>query len=95
MRLTAGQRQVIREAGLRHFGVEPWLFGSRLDDAGRGGDIDLYIPGEWPAEDAVLRRMRFCVELRQRLGDQKIDVVVGDRARSPIQRHAQQTGEPV
>lgn len=95
MRLTARQRQVIREAGLRHFGVVPWVFGSRLNDAGRGGDIDLFIPGEWSAEEAVPRRMRFCVELRQRLGDQKIDVVVGDRSRSSIQSHAQQTGEAV
>lgn len=44
MRLTATQRQVIREAGRRHFGIEPRLFGSRLNDAQRGGDIDLYIP---------------------------------------------------
>ena len=94
MRLTATQKQVIREAGLRHFGVEPWLFGSRLNDAARGGDIDLYIPGDWPAEEGVPRRMRFCVELRQRLGDQKIDVVVGDRSQSSIQSHALQTGEP-
>ncbi len=95
MRLTARQRQVIRDAGLRHFGVEPLLFGSRLNDAGRGGDIDLYIPGDWPAEEAVPRRMRFCVELRQRLGDQKLDVLVGDRSRSSIQSHAQHTGKPV
>jgi hypothetical protein len=95
MRLSARQRQVIREAGLRHFGTVPRLFGSRLNDAGRGGDIDLFIPGDWSAEEAVPRRMRFCVELRQRLGDQKIDVVVGDRAQSPIQKYAQQIGEPV
>ncbi len=48
MRLTAQQRQVIREAGLRHFGVVP-------------------------------RRMRFCVALRQGLGDQQVDVVAADR----------------
>ncbi len=95
MRLTPQQRQVIREAGLRHFGVVPRLFGSRLNDAARGGDIDLYIPGDWRAEEAVPRRMRFCVELRQGLGDQKIDVVVADRSRSSIQIHAQQTGQPV
>jgi len=95
MRLTARQRQVIREAGLRHFGVVPRLFGSRLNDAGRGGDIDLYIPGDWPAEESVPRRMRFCVELKQGLGDQKIDVVVGGRPPSAIQSHAEQTGEPV
>ncbi|QVL50100.1 MAG: nucleotidyltransferase domain-containing protein [Thiocapsa sp.] len=95
MRLTERQREVIREAGLRHFGAVPWLFGSRLNDAGRGGDIDLYIPGDWSAEASVPRRMRFCMELRQGLGDQKIDVVVGNRSQSSIQSHAQATGVPV
>lgn len=33
MRLTEEQRKIIREAGLRHFGVIPYLFGSRLNDA--------------------------------------------------------------
>lgn len=95
MRLTEQQRQVIREAGLRHFGVVPHLFGSRLNDAERGGDIDLFIPGDWSAEEAVPRRLRFCAELRCCLGDQKIDVVVGNKASSSIQNHAKLHGEPV
>ncbi|MEI6415471.1 MAG: nucleotidyltransferase domain-containing protein [Pseudomonadota bacterium] len=61
---------------MRHFGIVPWLFGSRLDDAARGGDIDLFIPGDWHAEESVPRRLRLCAELRRDLGDQKIDVVV-------------------
>jgi hypothetical protein len=32
VRLTELERRLIREAGLRHFGVAPRLFGSRLDD---------------------------------------------------------------
>ncbi len=95
MRLTEQQRAIIREAGLRHFGVVPWLFGSRLDDMKRGGDIDLFIPGHWLPDQSVPRRLRFCVELRQRLGDQKIDVVVGTSNPSSIQNLAQQHGEPV
>jgi hypothetical protein len=57
MRLTEEQRRVIRETGFRHFGVVPRLFGSRLNDGGRGGDIDLFIPGRWTAEEAVPRRL--------------------------------------
>ncbi len=95
MRLTEQQRRVIREAGLRHFGVVPRLFGSRLSDSTRGGDIDLFIPGDWTAEEAVPRRLRFCAELRRCLGDQKIDVVVETQAPSPIQNHARRQGEPV
>ena len=46
MRLTETQRKIIREAGLCHFGIIPYLFGSRLNDVARGGDIDLFIPGD-------------------------------------------------
>ncbi len=74
MRLTERQRAIIREAGMRHFGVVPRLFGSRLDDAGRGGDIDLFIPRDWPPEESVPWRLCFCAELRRCLEDQKIDV---------------------
>ncbi len=73
---------------MRHFGVVPLLFGSRLDDARRGGDIYLFIPGDWPPEEFVPRRLRFCTELRRCLGDQKIDVVVENKLSSPIQNKA-------
>lgn len=84
MRLTEEQRRVIRETGLRHFGVVPRLFGSRLNDAGR-----------WTAGEAVPRRLRFCAELRRCLGDRKIDVVVESATPSSIQDHARQRSEPV
>lgn len=87
---------MIREAGLRHFGVVPYLFGSRLNDAVWGGDIDLFIPGDWSPQQAVPRRLRFCAELRRCLGDQKIDVVVENKAApSSIQNQAAVQGELV
>ena len=95
MRLTKQQRHIIREAGLRHFGVIPRVFGSRLNDAQRGGDIDLFIPGSWSAEESVPRRMRFCAELRRELGDQKIDVLVELPTPSAIQEQAQRISEAV
>ena len=95
MRLTPRERQIIREAGLHHFGVVPYLFGSRLDDAGRGGDIDLYIPGTWSPHETVLRKIRFCAELRRRLGDRKIDVIVGKKEHSAIHDWAARHGEAV
>ena len=95
MRLTDQQRHIIREAGLRHFGVIPRVFGSRLNDNQRGGDIDLFIPGPWSAEESVPRRMRFCAELRRELGDQKIDVLVELPTPSAIQEQAQRISEAV
>lgn len=96
MRLTDEQRKIIREAGLRHFGVIPHLFGSRLNDAARGGDIDLFIPGDWSPREAIPRQVRFCAELHRRLGDQKIDVVVENKATSsPALNQAIHQGQPV
>jgi len=95
MRLTDEQRRIIRETGLHHFGVVPCVFGSRLDDSARGGDIDLFIAGDWPVEEAVRRRIAFCAELRRSLGDRKIDVVLASNRPSSIQEHARRHGVPV
>lgn len=95
MRLSEEERRIIREAGMRHFGVVPRLFGSRLDDSARGGDIDLFIPGRWSPQEAVPRRLRFCAEIAVRLGERKIDVLLEDSRGSPIQARAETTGEPV
>lgn len=45
MRLGQEQQQILRRETARIFGVDaiPRLFGSRVNDAGRGGDIDLHI----------------------------------------------------
>jgi predicted nucleotidyltransferase len=45
MRLSDFQRQIILESAAHHFGQETqvWLFGSRVNDEAKGGDIDLYI----------------------------------------------------
>ena len=42
MRLTTDQIQAIRDAASSTFGDKAavWLFGSRVDDAKKGGDID-------------------------------------------------------
>lgn len=41
MCLTEEQRNIIREAGLRHFVVIPLLLGSRLNDTVRSKDIGM------------------------------------------------------
>jgi hypothetical protein len=45
MRLSTDQIQAIRQAATAAFGqgTAVWLFGSRVDDAKKGGDIDLLI----------------------------------------------------
>ena len=96
MRLSAEQATVIRQTAAEVFGddVGVWLFGSRVDDSKRGGDIDLLLsPVTLDARQQLLRKIRFLASLERRLGERKVDVVIeapGDAR--PIVRIAHQTG---
>jgi len=96
MRITLAEAKDIKETASAVFGerVAVWLFGSRVDDALKGGDIDLYI--ELPSEDyAYTKKLRFWCELIKRLGDQKIDIVInkiGESAHLPIHDAARAKG---
>lgn len=96
MRLTPSQITAIRTSAHEVFGqgVEVWLFGSRVDDSRRGGDIDLLIrPVECKAATMLLGKIQFLGALEQRLGERKIDVIIettGDTR--PIVRVAHETG---
>ncbi|MFA6920520.1 MAG: nucleotidyltransferase domain-containing protein [Gallionella sp.] len=98
MRLSDKQCSIIRAAVTENFGVEAnvWLFGSRVDDAARGGDIDLYIEPATDNADAIVdSKLRFLVSLYKKLGEQKIDVVIrrpGFKEDLAIYNIAKQTG---
>lgn len=93
MRLTPKEQQVIRDASLRYFGVRPRLFGSRVDDSKRGGDIDLYIVAPLSPEDAFASEMSLAADLYLALGERKIDIVVNTgRLDLPIYHVAQEQG---
>jgi predicted nucleotidyltransferase len=63
MRLNAQQTEQIVAAVRRHFGAgaKVALFGSRLDDAARGGDVDLLV--EAPAAPTLQQRALATMEL--------------------------------
>jgi uncharacterized protein len=94
MRLNPDQIEIIRNAAQAAFGpgVEIFLFGSRLDDNKRGGDIDLLIHPE-STDQPLIRKIRFLGLLERQLGERKIDVVVAhpDDIR-PIVQIARSTG---
>ena len=72
MRLTAEQRSAIVEETTRAFGptARVCLFGSRVDDARRGGDIDLHIEAEGSAAELLDRELALYAQLIRRLGEQ-------------------------
>jgi len=98
MRLTTQQVTAIKQSAAECFGdgALVYLFGSRLDDNGRGGDIDLYVETDRDDIARVLEaKYNFLAKLKQRIGDQRIDVVVNHPARRsppPIVAIAKRTG---
>ncbi|MDQ6994805.1 MAG: nucleotidyltransferase domain-containing protein [Mariprofundaceae bacterium] len=97
MRLTEQQQQAICKAAKKHFGddVHVVLFGSRVSDEKKGGDIDLYIETEMQETAKLVdAKLHFLVDLHLPLGEQKIDVVLntGHVTNMPIHRIAKETG---
>ena len=93
MRLQVIEQKHIKRIAEQVFGVgsQVMLFGSRINDNLKGGDIDLYIQ---PTDNQFLyqKKISFLVELKLALGDQKIDVIVErDRSRL-IEQEALTTG---
>jgi len=74
--------------------VDLRLFGSRVDDAGCGGDIDLWVKTSLTPEEAVRVEGRFYAALQRRLGERRIDIVVHRRGtpHRPIDRSALSDG---
>jgi uncharacterized protein len=95
MRLTGHEVAAIKAAAAQTFGANAVvrLFGSRVDDARKGGDIDLHvevdaIESEWKAKTA------FHDALFRSIDEQRVDLVfsVRDRQPGPIERIAYRDG---
>jgi|TARA_B110000008_G_C16597869_1_gene415165 predicted nucleotidyltransferase len=93
VRLTLTEQQVIRDSIHR---VDPKarivLFGSRVDDQARGGDIDLLVLSNRIGFDDLWPMRR---DILDRIGWQKLDLIVEneDQGLSPIARVAMETGK--
>jgi len=95
MRITEQERCSIVEKVKEYIAVDAqvWLFGSRCDDAKKGGDIDLYIESD-PLDNPFMARVYLKLALEDVLGYQKIDLVYHDRqlALQPIHDIARSEG---
>ena len=78
MRLTGKQQKEILRTAAEVFGADATvtLFGSRVDDGDRGGDIDLMITTGVDSITARSKKIRFLVLLKQRIGDRRLDVIL-------------------
>lgn len=96
MRLTTDQAQIAKSTVNRVLGAENrvWLFGSRVNDDLRGGDIDLLVETEAQFPNRAKMLCNLYGALILALGDRKLDVLLKDgrTADAPIFSIARRTG---
>jgi len=96
MRLTPDQIEAIKQTAHAVLGAESRvvLFGSRVDDAKKGGDIDLLFETDQRLENRAVTIGALYVALIRKLGDRKIDILLKDIATPPaaVLEIARQTG---
>ena len=78
MRLTTQQKTIIKNVTLELCSADSsvFLFGSRLDDNKKGGDIDLLIRIEHDVNNPALLAAQIQSKVMRRIGEQKIDVLL-------------------
>ncbi len=90
MRLNPQQKEIIRRAvrELAGEGAQVTLFGSRVDDRARGGDIDLLVELSYPVEEPAWLSARISGRICHQLGGRKIDVLLCAPNLDPLPIHA-------
>ena len=92
MRLTAYEIKSIKESFLQVFhNGKIYLFGSRIDNNLKGGDIDLYIVKQ-NIKNRLEKKLEFLVSLKQKIGFQKIDVIISKDKSRTIEQEALKYG---
>jgi len=79
MRLREEQLAAIRRIVSEETGdtaAEVRLFGSRLDDAARGGDVDLFVKLAAPADNPAWLAARLEARIARALDGRDVDVVI-------------------
>lgn len=96
MRLSSQTQTIIRDTAREVFGPQAMtmVFGSRVDDTARGGDIDLIVQLEQPVQQRERKALQLVARLQMRLGMQPIDVLVVDPQTEmlPVHEEAIRTG---
>mgnify|MGYP001806202911 CR=1 FL=1 len=91
MRLTPIEQETIHESiASIDPDAEIYLFGSRLDDQARGGDIDLFVLSH---RIDLMGKLDLLARLHRTLGEQKIDLMIEPDASHPLARIAVKTGK--
>lgn len=92
MRIKPYEREVIKNSFKKVFlNGRVFLFGSRVDDSKKGGDIDLFVE----IDDKINlfdKKIKFLAQIKKQLGEQKIDVVFNEDENRLIEMEAKRWG---
>jgi len=92
MRLSQRYIEVIKKHFQQFFkNGEIYLFGSRVDDTKKGGDIDLYFVLK-EHSNLFEKKIKFLSRVKRELGEQKIDIVFNTDSTRLIEKEAMQWG---
>ncbi len=92
MRLSNRYIEVIKKYFAEFFqNGEIYLFGSRVDDSKKGGDIDLYLVLK-EHTNLFEKKIKFLSRVKRELGEQKIDIVFNTDNTRLIEKEAIQWG---
>lgn len=91
MRLDDKTREIIKNEVASQLGAEAIvrLFGSRVDDTQRGGDIDLFIEPSQHLAHRIQAECSLSARLYIMLGGRKVDVLIKDPLKPPLPIHEQ------
>jgi uncharacterized protein len=90
MRLSKQEQQAVSQAiHQADNAASIYLFGSRADDAAKGGDIDLLVLSK---KIKLMDKLSILSQLHHQLGERKIDIAVFPDADAPFPQLAIQTG---
>lgn len=97
MRLTDYQIQAIRQLARQLAGSQSRVrvFGSRLDDAAHGGDLDLMLDLPEPVDNPALMAAQMSVQVSRVMHGRKVDILISapNLMRLPIHDMAFKEGE--
>ena len=91
MRISKNYHRVIKKYFKEFFDGDIYLFGSRVDDSLKGGDIDLYLVLD-NHNNLFKKKIQFLARVKRELGEQKIDIVFNEDSSRLIEMEATKWG---
>ena len=92
MRITDHQKKaIISSIKTTDPDAKVWLFGSRVDDNKKGGDIDIAILSDEINKD-LIKKIKIKQQICDMIGDQKIDIVTSSDGQEAIFKLAMSEG---